>query len=78
MEMVDLSSRYFALKVQTGFVFQQVKKGHLSSIWQVLVNAGTARVCVFSLLFENMRSEDPFWNSLSGRPGLHQNLKNGG
>lgn len=76
--MINLSNRYFALKVQTGFVFQQVKKGRLYSIRRVLVNAGAAGVCVFLLLFEDTRSEDPFRNSVSGHPGLHQKLKNEG
>lgn len=78
MEMVDLIADILLWKWRFDFDFQQVKKGCLCSIQQLLVNAGTAGVCVFSLLFADMRSEDPFWNSLSRHPGSYQKLKNEG
>lgn len=53
--MVDLNSVYFALKVKMGFVFQQVKKGSLSSIQQVLVNSLSAGDYISSLIFENRK-----------------------
>lgn len=53
--MVDLNSVYFALKVKMGFVFQQVKKGSLSSIQQVLVNSPSAGDYISSLIFENTK-----------------------
>lgn len=53
--MVDPNSIYFALKVKMGFVFQQVEKGSLSSIQQVLVNSGTAGAYISSWFFENTK-----------------------
>lgn len=76
MEMVDLIADIMLWMLRLDFDFQQVKNSCLSSIQQLLVNAGTAGVCVFLLLFADMRSEDPFWNYLSGHPGSHQKLKN--